>query len=195
MGAKTEGGRLRRIVTNTGPALHLHEIKMLHLLNLAGEVFIPEAVQAELNSLIPNWGRIKPEWLKVESLSPSSRRKAEAWVQAGLVDAGEAEAIILAKQLGADWLLTDDAAARLIARSLGLEVHGSLGVVLWAAARRYLSRAEAEAALDRLFFTSHCGFHHPSLRKLRKPWRGYMRGDRSGRVDKSSFVDLSSLLS
>ena len=52
MGAKTEGGRLRRIVTNTGPALHLHEIKMLHLLNLAGEVFIPEAVQAELSSLI-----------------------------------------------------------------------------------------------------------------------------------------------
>jgi len=33
---------------------------------------------------------------------------------------------------------------------LGLEVHGSLGVVLWAAAVGQIQRAEAEAALERL---------------------------------------------
>jgi predicted nucleic acid-binding protein len=33
---------------------------------------------------------------------------------------------------------------------LGLEVHGSLGLVLWAAAMRHLNITEAHAALERL---------------------------------------------
>ena len=52
----------------------------------------------------------------------------------GLAAYGEAQAIALARQFGPDWLLTDDASARLLAQSLGLEVHGSLGLVLWSAA-------------------------------------------------------------
>jgi len=62
----------------------------------------------------------------------------------------EAEAIALARYLKPDWLLTDDAAARLLGQSLGLEVHGSLGIVLWAAATGYLNRSEADAILERL---------------------------------------------
>jgi len=81
---------------------------------------------------------------------PPYDAEAEAWQQAGLLDAGEAHAIALARQLNVDWLLTDDAAARLFGQSLGLEVHGSLGVVLWAAAVGHLTRAEAESALNRL---------------------------------------------
>ncbi|MEW5762826.1 MAG: DUF3368 domain-containing protein, partial [Bacillota bacterium] len=56
----------------------------------------------------------------------------------------------LARQIRADWLVTDDAAARLFAQTLGIEVHGSLGIVLWAAATGRLNRPEAEALLDRL---------------------------------------------
>jgi len=67
-----------------------------------------------------------------------------------LLDLGEAEAIALAHQIQADWLLTDDAAARLFAQALGLEVHGSVGVVLWAAVQGYLRRQQAEDVLDRL---------------------------------------------
>jgi predicted nucleic acid-binding protein len=70
------------------------------------------------------------------------------------LEAGEAEAIALARQLSAAWFLTDDAAARVFAAALGLEVHGSLGVVLWAAARKHLSHEEAAAALDRLAHSS-----------------------------------------
>ena len=155
MGIKTERGEvLRKIVTDTGPVLHLHEIQMLRLLSLAGEIFIPKAVHFELYSLISDWERLKPNWINAVTLPFPSQRESEAWVQAGLLDIGESEAIALARQLRADWLLTDDAAARLVARSLGLEVHGSLGIVLWAAARGYLNRSEAEAALDELFSSS-----------------------------------------
>ena len=76
--------------------------------------------------------------------------QASGWQQSGLLEVGEAKAIALARQLSARWLLTDDAAARVFATMMGLEVRGSLGVVLWAAARGYLSHAEAAAALDRL---------------------------------------------
>src|SRR5207253_6764746 len=52
--------------------------------------------------------------------------------------------------LRANWFLTDDTAARVFAQSLGLEVHGSLGIILCAAAMGHLQRAEAGRALDRL---------------------------------------------
>jgi hypothetical protein len=86
----------------------------------------------------------------VEVLSTPYDEKAIAWQQAGLLDAGEAEAIALARQVQADWFLTDDTAARLFAQVLGLEVHGSLGIVLWAAAVGHLNQTAAEAALNHL---------------------------------------------
>jgi predicted nucleic acid-binding protein len=50
--------------------------------------------------------------------------------------------------------LTDDAAARLLAQNLGLEVHGSLGIVLWAAAVGHRNRTDSEITLERLASSS-----------------------------------------
>jgi len=86
----------------------------------------------------------------VQVLAPPHEREATGWTQAQLLGSGEAEAVALARQMSAHWLLTDDATARLFAESLGIEVHGSLGIVLWAAAMGHLKRADAEATLDRL---------------------------------------------
>ncbi|MFQ5828067.1 MAG: DUF3368 domain-containing protein, partial [Candidatus Methylomirabilia bacterium] len=61
-----------------------------------------------------------------------------------------AQAIALARSLPADWLLTDDAGARVVASLLRLEVHGSLGVILWAAASGHLQREEGFSILERL---------------------------------------------
>ena len=139
---------MRVIVSNTGPLLHLNEAAQLELVHLAGETHIPRAVEAELVRHEPLWH--SHEWLFIDDLLEPNRTDAQAWQQAGIVDAGEAEAIALAKQLSADWLLTDDTAARLLAQTLGLEVHGSLGIVLWAAATGLLKQTEAEQALNDL---------------------------------------------
>jgi predicted nucleic acid-binding protein len=148
-----EGGKeVRKVVADTGPILHLHEAEALQLLALVGELFVPEAVQAELNSLLPGWVHIKPDWIKVHPLSSPFREEAMNWVLAQLLNVGEAEAISLATLRLC--LLTDDAAARLLAQSLGLEVHGSLGVVLWAAAEGHISYLEGEEILNRLTASS-----------------------------------------
>jgi predicted nucleic acid-binding protein len=139
---------LMRLVCDTGPLLHLWEAELLFLLEAAGSVVIPPAVQAELRRAAPGWS--DAGWLSLRPLSPSQLEEASQWQGSGLLDPGEAEAIALAKDFKPDWLLTDDSAARLVAQSQGLEVHGSLGVVLWAAAGRQLDLSAAESALARL---------------------------------------------
>lgn len=145
---------VRRIVSDTGPLLHLREAGTLETLRPAGQVFIPPAVETEIAALDVAWSLDRPEWIENVPLQPSFHGQAADWMKAGLLDPGEAEALALANQLHAEWLLTDDTAARLVASRLGLEVHGSLGVVLWAAAVGHFNRAEAEATLEALSNTS-----------------------------------------
>ena len=119
---------MRRIVSNTGPLLHFHEAELLPLLGHAGEIHIPKAVNLEMAKHEQEWQAHKPEWITVTAVTAPYDAQATRWQHVGLLDAGEAEAIALARQLNADWFLTDDAAARVLATSLGLEVHGSLGI-------------------------------------------------------------------
>jgi predicted nucleic acid-binding protein len=141
---------VRRVVSNTGPLLHLHEAELLALLEHAGEIYIPRAVDLEMAQHELEWRVRKPDWITVTPVTAPYDAQATRWQPVGLLDAGEAEAMALARQLNAHWFLTDDAAARVLAASLELAVHGSLGIVLWAATLKHLSRSEAESALDRL---------------------------------------------
>lgn len=141
---------MRLVVSDTGPLLHLTEANALQLLDWTGEVRIPRAVDREMLQINSLWESERPTWVCVQELSDPDRREAHGWVQAGLLGLGEAEAVSLARETNAQWFFTDDAAARLFAQTLGLEVHGSLGIVLWAAAVGRLDRTEADEILDRL---------------------------------------------
>jgi predicted nucleic acid-binding protein len=140
---------VRIVVCDTGPVLHLREAGVLDVLRHAGEVLIPVAVDDELARLIDDWAAARPAWLARRARDRAASPAPIQHLVTGL-GAGETEAILLARALDADWLLTDDAEARLIAGLAGLEVHGSLGVLLWAAAHRHLDYTAAAAALTRL---------------------------------------------
>lgn len=142
------------IVSDTGPLLHLAEADALDLLKQAGEVYIPETVEAEFRYHSSSIPLQKPDWLKITPLSLPYKEQAMLWQHAGLIHAGEAEAIALTMQLSSDWLLTDDTAARLFAKSLQLEVRGSLSIILWAAATDKLSRQNAQTLLNKLSHSS-----------------------------------------
>lgn len=142
---------LKRIVSDTGPLLHLHEVDALDLLGTAGEVLIPPAVHGELQRLTH---LVSPDWLHQRDLDRSGLEEAAAWQDAGFLDPGEAEALSLARTLEVDWFLTDDTAARVVGQSLGLEVHGSLGIILWAAGVSKISGKRAHEILEALFSSS-----------------------------------------
>ncbi len=145
---------MRRVVCDTGPILHLSEAKALHLLELTGQVVAPRTVDEEVAVWIDGWSTERPGWLQLHKLSPGALEESRDWWEADILDRGEADALALARQIGADWFLTDDSAARLLASQLGLEAHGSLGVVLWAAATGELERPEAERTLEALVRSS-----------------------------------------
>lgn len=136
------------IVSDTGPLLHLSEAKCLGLLRLAGEVHIPPMVAEEISHLLPQF--FLPEWISVTPLEPDAGKEASTWIQSGILDYGEAQALALSRQINADWFLTDDAAARLLSDTIRIEVHGSLGLVLWAAVDGQVTYVDALTNLDNL---------------------------------------------
>lgn len=119
---------MKTVVCDTGPMLHLREANLLDLQSEIGKVFITKMVDIELTDIDASWKRQRPTWISIEELSKVESSQAKVLHGLGSLNAGESEAIILAQRLKVDWLLTDDTAARVFAKAMELEVHGSLGV-------------------------------------------------------------------
>lgn len=139
------------VVADTSPLNYLILIEQIDLLaRFFGVVYIPPAVMAELNDpaaprQVHEWIALAPEWLV--PVRPAS-------IPADLVvelERGEQEAIALAEELGAAYLLADDAAARIVARHRGIPVIGTLGILRQAAAWKLIDLREC---LGKLLNTS-----------------------------------------
>lgn len=143
---------MTKIVCDAGPIIHLQEAKLLHLIEPIGDVIVPYQVKIEVEALVDfkTW----PKWLRVQDIPLNRQREASMLCRSGDLQLGEAQAIILSRILDADWLLTDDLAARVFAKSLGIEVHGSLGIVLWNVAHDRISAKQGGKALRALAETS-----------------------------------------
>jgi len=132
------------IISNTSPILNLAIIDKLFLLQKQfGEILIPPGVLEELRIEEELPGSyiireaIRLEWIKVqrvESLSLIQILQRE-------LDKGESEAIALALQTQAEKILLDEREARRIAKSVGLQVTGLIGIILHAQDRGDLSSA------------------------------------------------------
>jgi predicted nucleic acid-binding protein len=137
------------VVSNSSPLIALSRIRRLDLLRAIFEsVLIPPAVAREITPSIP----VPPAWLRVHALNvlpPASllrRRLGE----------GEREALALAIELKADWIILDDLPARRSAQATGLNVIGTLGTLLTAKRTGLLKsiRPELDALLRTSFFLS-----------------------------------------
>lgn len=124
------------VVSDTSAITNLWQIQRLDLLEqLFQEVIIPPAVEAELFR-IPNQkqaiGRLY--WLKTQA--PTNLSAVQQLLTQ--LDAGESEAITLAAELKADYLLIDEMTGRSIAQQRGLKVTGVLGVLMMAKQQRLI---------------------------------------------------------
>lgn len=121
------------VVSNTSPLLNLAIIGQLPLLREQfGEVVIPRAVLDELRPEedLPGSEAIRAAledgWIRPATVENSSLVLA---LQQDL-DRGEAEAIALVVQTGIGKVLLDERDGRLVAKLMGLQTTGVLGVLL-----------------------------------------------------------------
>ena len=144
---------MRKVIANTTPLIALANIDQLELLHeLYGTITVPQAVIDEITSE-PAKHRVRSvAWIKVEAIRDSSQKE----LFRARLHAGEVEVMILAREQNADLVIMDDNAAKKTAKFLGLNVTGTLGILLKAKKEGYLEMVEPimnELILDGLFIS------------------------------------------
>ena len=143
------------IVSNAGPLIHLTKIGRLNLLKeLFKSVVIPNTVKIEVVDRGKEKGAADAflienevgKWIVAEE--DINDRVKEIAKRAG-IEMGEAIAIMFAKEKGFPALI-DDSAARRFAIGLGLEVIGSIGVLIKATKAGIITKEEALDGLEKL---------------------------------------------
>ena len=110
---------------NASPLIALAQIERLELLEaLFGGVIVSPAVAREVAPTLPQL----PAWADVQPLT----QPLASDVLAFALGAGERETISLAIEQSAERVLLDDLPARRLAITLGLQVTGTLGILLTA---------------------------------------------------------------
>jgi predicted nucleic acid-binding protein len=129
-------------ISNTSPLLYLHRIGSIHWLpQLFSEVWTPEAVRTELQAgLTVGYNVPNPDdysWLTI--VDPKSR--PSEWLVLDL-GAGEIAAMALALENQDRVVLLDDMLARRTAQAAGLQVWGTLKVLLEAKSHGLIDTVE-----------------------------------------------------
>ena len=137
------------VISDTSVICNLFLIDQLELIpKLFNNVIIPPKVHAELIELEKFDFDITPiinaDFIEIKT--PINRSVIENLLLE--LDEGEAEAIALALEIDADILLIDERKGRQIAKSLGLEITGILGILLQSKKAGHIS--EIKPILDAL---------------------------------------------
>ena len=128
------------VVSDASPLICLAAIRHFNLLRLLyGEVLVPDAVWQEITRV--------PAFTAAASLQVAADARSAGWLQVAaagnrplvtqlesVLDPGEAEAIALAVERAPSLLLIDERDGRQVARTLGVPLTGTLGVLLRAKA-------------------------------------------------------------
>lgn len=129
-----------KIVSNTTPILSLLKLNRLELLqSIYNEICIPTAVYNEIEA-----GKAKRyykdlseiDWIKIIDIQ--DKEAVKYFLD---LDAGEAEAIVLATELSADLIILDEKLGRFHARHADLKVTGTIGILI---------KAKSEGLIEKL---------------------------------------------
>jgi uncharacterized protein len=140
------------VVSDSSPLVYLSKLQQFHLLRLIYDaVLVPPAVWQEVAVVGARFAEgvnlraaVNEGWIRVEIPSQTEEQTVQFPINLGR---GEAEAIVLACEKNAVFL-TDDALGRSVAQSLGLQVSGTLGVLIRAKQQNHLSAVKP--LIDRL---------------------------------------------
>lgn len=128
------------VVANTTPMISLASIGQLPIFEkLFGKIIIAEAVYQEIKAK-PGYGydQIDCEFVEVRSIQGQLYKQ----LLLNQLDSGEAETIILAKELNADFVIIDENLGYRFAKNAGLTTIRTLSILLRAKQRGYIERVK-----------------------------------------------------
>lgn len=121
---------MRKVVVNSTPLIVLCGIGKLDILReMYHEIMIPEAVYREVTEKEDSACRqiqSADSWIHIEEIQDHSEKK----MYKAKLHEGEVEVMILCQEKKADLAIIDDNAAKKTAKYLGINVTGTLGVLL-----------------------------------------------------------------
>lgn len=118
-----------KIVSNTTPIISLLKLNRLDLLQkIYNQIYIPTAVYSEIEA-----GKAKGyykdlshiDWISIIEIQ--DKQAIKYFLD---LDAGEAEAIVLATELNADLIILDEKLGRFHAKHADLKVTGTIGILI-----------------------------------------------------------------
>lgn len=133
-----------KIVSDSSPLIALAKIEKLDIIRY--DVIIPKAVFDEITKPKKEYVKKLYKWSRDKTIDIKNKKAVE-YLEL-IIGRGEAETIILAEELNADAVLIDDLKARRIAKLRGLNVIGTIGILL--DAKEKGSIGELKALLDML---------------------------------------------
>ena len=141
------------VVSDSTPLITLMKATQLQVLHeLFGEIIIPEAVHHELtvNEKYSEEAQQINSSDFIHVTSMEDRKSVYLLQRAAGLDLGESEEIVYAEDNNADLLLVDEASGRRVAKSMGIEIMGSVGILVSAFRKGLLSEDEANDAFRRI---------------------------------------------
>jgi len=145
VGREREAGM---VVADAGPLIHLSELDCLGLLADFSEVRVPEAVWREIEQHRPLV--LQDTRIPLVRCLPSASERVDALATLYTLHIGEHEALCLCLEFPGALLLTDDTAARLAAKTLAVEAHGTIGLLVRSIRRRQMSKEHVLALLSQI---------------------------------------------
>lgn len=137
---------MKKVVSNATPIISLAVIDRLALLKeIFGKIYIPSAVYDEIISAkYPGYKELSSDLFEIKKVN--NREDLDFFLND--LDLGEAESILLAREIKADVLIIDERSGYKIAQSKGLFVIGTLTVLLMAKKRGII--IEVKPLLDQM---------------------------------------------
>jgi len=141
-----------KVVFNTSPIIFLYKLGYLELArSLFDDIYIPTSVYTEigekeddLKTLVEGFikvGTFKQRKIKLTNIFHGLNRR---------IGMGESEAIVLAIELEADYVILDDFVARKEAVRLGLNVKGTLGIIRKLMTDKHIEVIDTDDLCERL---------------------------------------------
>jgi predicted nucleic acid-binding protein len=139
------------VISDTTPLISLMKIGQLDLVQrMFGEIQIPDAVFKELvsNKRFQEESRQIRESSFIKTVKVADTEAVDRLRQSTGLDIGESEAIILSDSVKANLLLMDEVKGRSVAQQMGIQLMGTVGMLMAAYKEGLLSKNEILTCID-----------------------------------------------